>query len=91
MPAVILIVLDVNLIDKKIFVKKHFCGKKVAGRNILPCPALCPALVALLGKQGRAKNQNLPCRAGRAGQGAGQGRAQGRAALPCDGLCFELN
>jgi hypothetical protein len=53
-----LIHLGMNVILWKILVKVMF-AKKLAGQNFLPCPALCPALVALQGRagQGRAAGQ----------------------------------
>jgi hypothetical protein len=59
----ILIVVGMNVILWKILVKLMF-AKTLAGQKFLPCPALCPALTALQGKQGKTKKINSPCRAG---------------------------
>jgi hypothetical protein len=48
----ILILLGMNVILWKILVKLMF-AKKLAGQNVLPCPALCPALVALQVRAGQ--------------------------------------
>jgi hypothetical protein len=53
----------------------------------LPCPALCPVLVALQGNRTGQKNNFCPAGQDRAGQG---GRATGQP-CPDDGLCAGLS